>query len=137
MTEQLLTWTLSIKTKTKSVFSHIQIVGFSCAKAHLHRGAYNMDNMVNIEPVNTFFLGHSASFEPESPTSFYIMDAPQSPGTYYLNDFHVHFGGVTGRSFELQVYIRLLLHEITFFVALKHYLNTDPNCFPPIEHIVS
>ena len=49
------------------------------------------------------FQGLSAAFEPEDHMAFSIQDAPQRPGTYYLNDFHLHFGGVTGRSFELQV----------------------------------
>lgn len=48
-------------------------------------------------------LGHSAEFEPEDELMLQLTDVPHREGMYKLHDFHLHYGGVTGRDFELQV----------------------------------
>ncbi|KAH3885582.1 hypothetical protein DPMN_009577 [Dreissena polymorpha] len=46
--------------------------------------------------------GHTAEFEPEREDLFQLCDVPYRHGRYRLHDFHLHYGGVTGRDFELQ-----------------------------------
>jgi len=47
--------------------------------------------------------GHSPEFEPEHEEDLMVTDVPHRPGVYRMHDFHLHYGGVTGRGFELQV----------------------------------
>ncbi|KAL4224597.1 carbonic anhydrase [Mactra antiquata] len=46
--------------------------------------------------------GHSAEFEPEEELMVQLTNIPYRDGMYKMHDFHLHYGGVTGRSFELQ-----------------------------------
>ncbi|XP_060576786.1 uncharacterized protein LOC132734083 [Ruditapes philippinarum] len=46
--------------------------------------------------------GHSAEFEPEDERMLQLTNVPYRSGMYKLHDFHLHYGGVTGRDFELQ-----------------------------------
>jgi len=62
--------------------------------------------------------GHSPEFEPEHEEDLMVTDVPHRPGVYRMHDFHLHYGGVTGRGFELQVGGR---H--------KQWLNTCPLIF--------